>query len=137
MYKLRIWVNINKINLYLLSYNINAKYFFEKNIDKIINWYNLSENINAIHILEQNIDKIDWYKLSYNINAINILENNIDKIKYESLSYNPSIFELDYKYLDKMCNIYKEELIQKTMHPNKFVKYCDDGYDIEDILDFI
>ena len=41
------------------------EYILEQNLDKI-DWYKLSENINAIHLLEQNLDKIDWILLSWN-----------------------------------------------------------------------
>ena len=69
-------------------------------MDKIV-WYNLSKNPNAIHILSQNMDKIDWY----------------------GLSANPSIFELDYEALEKRCNIFKEELMKKALHPSIIKRY--------------
>jgi hypothetical protein len=62
-------------------------------------------------------------------------------VDYYQLSNNPAIFELSFEFdrsfLDKRCNIYKEELIQRTMHPNKFVKYEEEGYELEEIFDFI
>jgi hypothetical protein len=57
MFKLRDWVQSDKIN-----------------------WVGLSENPNAIHLLEQNLDKINWVALSENPNAIHLLEQNLDKI---------------------------------------------------------
>jgi hypothetical protein len=39
----------------------------EKNLDKV-NWYILSSNLNAIPILEKNLDKVDWGSLSRNSN---------------------------------------------------------------------
>jgi len=42
----------------------------------------------------------------------------MDKIDWNTLSYNPSIFKIDYEALEKRCNIYKEELIKKALHPD-------------------
>jgi len=43
MYKLRCWIDIDKID-----------------------WFWLSKNTNAIHLLEKNMDKINWSMLSGN-----------------------------------------------------------------------
>jgi len=59
IYKLRSWIDINKINWDYLSHNPNAIHLLEKNLDKI-NWLQLSRNPNAIMLLEKNIDKIEW-----------------------------------------------------------------------------
>ena len=119
-----------------LSQNQNAIHLLEKNKDKI-NWYWLSCNINAIHILERNQDKIDWENLSKNPNAIKLLEQNIDKIDWNEISINPAIFELDYGGLKKRCEIYKEELIQKALHPLRIIKYLESGFSIEDLENHI
>jgi hypothetical protein len=76
MYKLRDWIDINKLDWFHLSYNHNAIDLLEKNFDKI-NWYNLSFNPFAIHLLHKNLDKINWSNLSLNSGAIYILEKNI------------------------------------------------------------
>jgi len=57
MYKLRSWIDINKLTLRRLSINPNAILLLEKNNDKI-DWFGLSQNPNAIHLLEQNNNKI-------------------------------------------------------------------------------
>ncbi len=57
MYKLRDWIDINKID-----------------------WEGLSFNSNAIELLKENQDKINWDYLSFNVNAIELLEQNKDKI---------------------------------------------------------
>ena len=54
-YKLRDWIDINKIDCDFLSSNPNP---------------------NAIHLLSQNLDKINWYYLSSNPNAIQLLQEN-------------------------------------------------------------
>ena len=57
LYKLRNWINLNKID-----------------------WDCLSSNPNAIFLLEQNPDKINWIRLSSNPNAIDLLEKSYNKI---------------------------------------------------------
>ena len=61
MYKLRSWVDINKIDWIELSENPNAIILLEKNKDKI-NW--------RIQLISKNINKINWDSLSSNPNAI-------------------------------------------------------------------
>ncbi len=60
LYKLRYWIDVNKLDWYYFSENPNAIHVLEQNLDKV-NWYRLSGNPNAIHLLEQNLDKIDWW----------------------------------------------------------------------------
>ena len=116
MYKLKDWVHIDKMD-----------------------WYILSRNPNVIHLLENNMDKIDWNGLSNNPNAMQLLEKNMDKIDWYALFLNPSIFELDYEALEKRCNIYKEELMKKALHPFIIILYLNhpdfQDKDLEYILD--
>jgi len=90
-------------------------------------------------LLEKNMDKISWFALSFNPNAIHLLEKNSDKIDWYNLSMNPSIFEYDYEALEKRCNIYKEELIKKALHPSVMMRYLNhpdlNDKDLEYILD--
>jgi len=85
------------------------------------------------------MDKINWTNLSSNPNAIHLLEKNNDKIVWSELSQNPSIFELDYEALEKRCNIFKEELIKKALHPSIIKRYLNHpdlkDKDLEYILD--
>ena len=143
--KLRPFVeeNIDKINWVKLSFNPNAIYILEKNLDKI-DWWALSGNPNAICILEKNIDKIDWFSLTaYNNNGFKILQNYPDKISWQviywdNLSFDHPIFEIDYKYLEERCNIYKEELMQKALHPKRIEKYLlEYGIIIEQLDNYI
>ena len=110
MYKLLDWINIDELD-----------------------WDWLSINPNAIHLLEKNMDKINWEEISRNPNAIHLIEKNKDKIDWIILSRNPAIFELDYNGMKNHYNIYKEELIKKVMHPDRILKYLEQGYDIEDL----
>ena len=132
MYKLKHFINIEKMDFKSLSFNPNAIHLLEKNSDKI-NWDYLSTNPNAIHLLEKNPGNIDWFWLSSNPNAIHLLEANPDKIHWIKLSCNPSIFELDYEALNERCLIYKEELIQKSFHPSRIQKYLDMGISIDEL----
>jgi len=115
----------------------------EENLDKLgdFSWGQLSENPNAIHLLEKNQDKINWDGLSCNPNAIHLLEKNQDKINLVGLSLNPSIFEREYQYeyeaMKKRCLIYKEELIQKTMHPSRIQKYLVMGISIDELDNYL
>ena len=97
-----------------------------------INWNMLSENPEALSLLEQNQDKIDWSYLSRNpsARAIALLENNQDKIHWARLSQNPSIFEYDYKGMkDAMYNGIKEDLVKNRFHPKNIPKFRDWGMD--------
>ena len=123
VYKLREWVDIDKLDWRLLSSNKNVIDLLEQNIDKI-NWSNLSDNPNAIHLLEKNPDKIRWSLLSLNPNAIHLLEKNPDKIHWRHISKNPNIFILDYfKMREKMKNYgIAEELMKATGNPERLFK---------------
>ena len=110
--------------------------FLEKYIDKL-DFRSLSSLASAIPILEKNLDKVHWYYLCRNPAAIHILEKNQDKINWDSLSYNSEIFDYSYEYLEERCNIYKEELIQKAMSPKKLQRYIEQGYDMEEFLEFL
>jgi hypothetical protein len=46
----------------------------------------------------------------------------------------PSMLDYDYEKIKTRCNIYKEELIQKTMHPSRIQKYLFDiGISIDEL----
>ena len=57
MYKLRGWIDTDRINSHDLSINPKAINLLEKNPNKIF-WLSLSGNPNAIHLLEANPGKI-------------------------------------------------------------------------------
>ena len=116
-YKLRSWIDINKLNWVFLSKNPNAIHLLENNLDKI-NWTFLSEN----PILENNLEKICWYELSKNPNAIEILKNNIDKIIWSAISENPNIFILDYNIIKQHNLKLNCEIIQASIHPSRVIK---------------
>ena len=123
-YKLKEFIDKNNLICDNLSMNPNAISLFEKTQEKI-NWTYLSKNPNAISLLEKNIDKIDWETLSSNPNAISLLEKNIDKINWDCLSISSTIFVFDYQKIEEICNIYKEELMQKCFHPKRLIYYLE------------
>ena len=98
MYKLKDWIDQDKINWTWFSLNPAALTLLENN-QKKINWSQLSANpsARAIALLEKNQNEIDWTQLSANPSAISILEKNQYKIDWIRLSENPAIFEYDYK----------------------------------------
>ena len=77
----------------------------------------------------------NFYKLSEN--DMIIFKNKQHIISYEYIVINPSIyglnFNLDYDALKYSCSIYKEELIQKALHPSRIQKYLIMGYEIDEL----
>ena len=65
IWKLRDWIDIEKIDWNYLSFNENAIKLLENHQDKI-NWKYLSLNDNAIKLLSNNKNKINWKNLSSN-----------------------------------------------------------------------
>ncbi len=101
IYKLRDWIDVDKLNLNCLS-----------------------ANQNAIHLLEQNPDKIDWKTLSANPNAIHLLEQNLNKICWSILSRNPSIFTYNYPELKRRIKeTIAEDLMKNRFHPKNMDKW--------------
>ena len=95
-----------------------------------IDWYWLSENPSALTLLENNQDNINWSQLSRNPSALTLLEKNQDKIEWSYLSENPAIFEYDYKGMkDAMYNGIKEDLVKNRFHPKNIPKFRDWGMD--------
>jgi len=127
--------NPDKINWDHLSFNPNAIHLLEQNPDKI-DWGSLVDNPNAIHLIEQNLDNLNsncWWRLTRNPNAIHLLEKNPYKIDLGMLIRVSSMMDYDYEALTKRCNIYKEQLIQKTMDPSRIQKYLDMGISIDEL----
>jgi len=85
--------------------------------------------------LKKNPEKIDWFGILLNPHpeVSGILEQNQEKIDWFWLSSNPCIFELDLDALKERCAIFKEELIQRSMHPSRIQRLLDMGYEIEDL----
>jgi hypothetical protein len=48
-----------------------------------------------------------------------------------------SMMDYDYEKIKTRCNIYKEQLIQKTMHPSRIQKYLDMGINIEELDNYL
>ena len=111
-YKLKSWVNENKLDKNLLSLNPRAMHYLFNKInnayDNFVKLNGLSKNINGSYILSNYIDKIQWEFLSNNPNAIHILEKHTDKIYWDELSKNPNaihILENNTKNDSKITNI--------------------------------
>jgi hypothetical protein len=129
--------NWNEIELYLfeiLCANPNAMHLILKHIDEFLIKEQLSGNEP-----DDFIRSFILYHLSTNPSAIDYLEKNQNKIIPLGLYKNPAIFEYDYEKMKNNISIFKEELIQKAMHPNRIKKLLDNNnisnYDLEYILD--
>jgi len=99
-------------------------------------YFNMNTHPKAIEYLKNNPDKIDWTFLSMNPAAEEIIVKNLDKVNWTTLSKNPIIFKFNvYKCSTvKKCQIYKEELMATTLHPDRIKKYIDAGYCLYDII---
>jgi hypothetical protein len=89
MYKLRDWIDLDKIERQFLSKHPNAIDILRENPDKI-DWDDLSMNPNAIDMLRANPDKINWFGLSGNpnvIDAIDLLRASFFLLKQETLAF--------------------------------------------------
>ena len=89
---------------------------------KKLNWTLLSSNLNTFDLLKENINKINFKLLSLNKNAIELLKENQDKINWKLLSKNPSIFTYDYEKIKNNFQNLKDEIIAKTLHPDRLFK---------------
>jgi len=133
---------------------------FENNLDKI-DWKYLSgnqgkwayklllENPDQIHcgilcsennaewvpkLLEIYPKKLIWYYLCENQSmwAMKMLEKNPQNINWSQLSSNPSIFELDYQFLNERIQYtFGAEFIAERFHPRNIPKFLDWGFDEE------
>jgi hypothetical protein len=146
----------------ILSGNPAAIHIFKdpEYLKKVYEWSYISKNKKAMPILQDNLDKVEWIAFSSNPSAINIIIqiikeqkdynkkiknheeintkdykyfNYFNKIDYGGLSRNPAIFELDKQGLKERCDIYREELIEKAMHPSRIQKLLDMGIDVDDL----
>ncbi len=117
----------------LVSSNVSA--IVEWGVEYLSNsdWRYLSMNPDVIDLLENNLDKVHWGQFSRNPNAMGILEKHLDKIAWSEFSTNPSIFAYDYDAMKEKTSLYKEELIQRCLHPKRFAKYLYEyNYDLGD-----
>ena len=147
--------NLNK----LFDWSYLCKNLNPKAIDIIVNnwdkvdWFAFSQNPSAIHIILQLLQEQKDYtvrsmkniKIKQKINheqnhniyrSIYKYYDDFYKIDYLSLSKNPAIFELDYLGLKERCDIYRKELIEKTMHPSRMIALLEKGFDLEDLEDY-
>jgi len=131
MYKLRNWIDHEKLDWFVLSSNPKAIHLLEKHPEKI-SWIQLSKNHEEFHLLEQDPEKIDWKWLSGNPDAIHLLEQNQDKIDWTVLSSNTAIFVYDYDAMKETKHILHEEHMVKMFHPNRIYQFAYEyGIDIE------
>lgn len=105
-WKLREWIDKDRLCWDILLHNPNAMYLFECNPDKI-DWSRLEMNQNALYLLERNKEKINWMRIQSWQWAYHLVLKNTDHIRYDLLSLNPlsiSFFEknpdkINWKYM--------------------------------------
>ena len=107
-YKLRDWIDINKIDWEYLSFNSNAIELLKENQNKI-SWIYLSRNPNAIELLKENSNKINISKYI----------KNIDYKKIDIYSLGITIIEIIYT-----LSIHNTLKIKNKAKYNKFIKLC-------------
>ena len=93
IYKLKDFIDPNKLNFRFLLGNPLAIDFIQERIEKVMSsfhWSQLSKNPNAIPILEKHTEKIDWDNLSGNENGIWLLQKYLEGkiVKREKKVYN-------------------------------------------------
>ena len=81
-----------------------------------------------MYLLEQNLDKINWVGLSFNSNAIHLLKDNFDKINWYYISINNNIFDYNYDAIKEKISIFKEELIQESLHPKRLIYWLNNNF---------
>ena len=128
-YRFKDWILEDKLDWVALSFNPNAIYILEKNLDKV-NWKWLSGNKNAIHILEKNIDKIDWASLSLNPNAIHLLKKYPENINWFMISMNSNAYDIIISNLDKinksnLCLNTNKNILRLLL--NSFPSFMEEG----------
>lgn len=91
LYKLRDWIEKEKLDWSYLSKNIHFMHLLNEvsptlfwMISDKIDWYLISMNPDAIELLEKNQDKIYWSMLSHNSSATYLINKNKDKYKIYS-----------------------------------------------------
>ena len=94
IWKLKDWVDADKLDWYYLSSNPNAVDYLLANPDKM-DWKQFSTNPNSINYLLCNEKDIDYDELVFNPNCYEIYRNDIEKLKFGSylLSGEPNAIE--------------------------------------------
>jgi hypothetical protein len=113
MYKLKDWINIDKLDLSLLALNKYAIEIIEKKYDKLDKkcFENLALNPNAIHLLHKYLkvnlletSDIFWINISKNEGAYTLIKKYLSLTKNYYLSKNKSITKLLLKNPHKIYN---------------------------------
>jgi hypothetical protein len=99
------WIDINKLDMRIISGHPEAVPFFEAN-PHLICWDEFSANSAAITFLTANLDKVNWVYLSRNSAGFQLLLANKDKIDWDALGYNmaENTYLLYEDNIDKITN---------------------------------
>ena len=90
-YKFLSWIDIDKLDMNIISTHHQAIKYLEENPHKI-NWKMISYNKAAVHLIKNNLDKICWDGLCSNSSneVLPILEENIEKVNWSRICRNES-----------------------------------------------
>jgi hypothetical protein len=134
------WISIlnnkNKSSIKLVEKNHNKieewMYGLPNLIEKDHEILNYWKNLSLDEINNLNIETINWKYLSINPNAIELFKKYQNNIDWYYFSMNPAIFKLNYDFFRKRCDIFRQDLAKKTMHPNKILNILNLELEIED-----
>ena len=156
--------HVDKIDWYQLSMSRSPWAFslIEKHFELVkdlLNWDYFSANPLAISLLEQNRDKIDWYGLCFNShpraiglfaqhpekltrwdyfsskqNISLLILSNLEQVDWKSLTSNPNIFKVEEDFLKKRTDLFREELMQKALHPRRIAPLLDQEGELENYI---
>jgi len=141
VWKLKDWIDLEKLDWSQLSLNPNAIKLLEENLDKI-HWCQLSKNTNGIELLLKNFDKIHLQNFAQNDKLPEIFDDLINKINWLdyviTLSKNKKSYEIfkkhkDYFKIKNLINCFYDETITNikynqsmSMNANELLKNIDD-----------
>jgi hypothetical protein len=155
-YKLKKWVELNRLHWWKLVLQKNAVPFIEKHFD-ILNkdvftrhhYEQLSKNPFAVELLRKNPDKIVWMEFVCNPNGMHVIEENLD-VCFQSLNAHgiiqllshPNFIHIIPKHTDKIIDklicrnclpiiARKESMVYMDLLDKYMLKYPDKIHDFQ------
>lgn len=116
-YRFLSWIEIDKLNMQIISSHHQAIKYLQDNPNKI-DWTGISSNTAAVHLIANNLDKICWTTLCSNKSpeVLHILQKNIEKVCWSNICKNESdwINALLENNIDKLT---KDDFYNLSMNP--------------------
>ena len=119
-YKFLSWIDIDKLDMNIISTHHQAIQYLEENLNKI-NWKMISYNKAAVHLIKNNLDKICWDGLCSNASkeVLPILQENIEKVNWSCICRNESSW---------INNLLENNIDKLRIHNNEIQHHTDDLY---------